>query len=255
MRPAVVVPCYNEEARLDLPAFSPLLEHCDVWFVNDGSSDGTGDLLDRAARADPGRIRVVHQNPNGGKGEAVRAGALAALDAGAPFVGYLDADLATPPLEFLRMLDVARDSGAAVVLGSRVRLLGRRVERDRTRHLLGRVFAATASLLLDLPVYDTQCGAKLFRADPLVSVAFSEPFVSRWAFDVELIGRLLEPPDGAAGLGADDFVEVPLASWVDVAGSKLTRRAMLSALWDLSLIASDLRARRARVRGARGRAR
>ena len=73
-----------------------------------------------------------------------------------------------------------------------------------------------ASIILKLPVYDTQCGAKAFRASAALSRALEEPFHARWAFDVELIGRLL-----ANGLGCRDFVEVPLRRWVDVGGSRL----------------------------------
>jgi hypothetical protein len=140
-----------------------------------------------------------------------------AIAAGAQFVAYLDADLSTPVEEMLRLVDVAQQSaGIDVVLGARVALLGTTIERKRWRHYVGRVFATLASTILGLPVYDTQCGAKVFRATDALTRALAAPFAARWAFDVELIGRLL-----LGGSGRDRFVEVPLREWCDVRGSKL----------------------------------
>jgi len=139
-----------------------------------------------------------------------------------------------------------------VVLGSRVARMGAEILRHPMRHYLGRVFATAASLVLGAVVYDTQCGAKCFRDSPALRSALGRPFLSRWAFDVELLGRLLTGEPGVAPLDASAFVEVPLLRWRDVAGSKLRARAMVGAVIDLVRIRRDLR-RRARARsGADG---
>ena len=165
---------------------------------------------------------------------------------GAQEVGYADADLSTSPEELSRLAKELEVRGVHVVLGSRVRLLGAQIDRRPLRHYLGRLFASVASLALRLPVYDTQCGAKFFRAGPALRHALAEPFHSRWAFDVELIGRLLRSPE--TPLSAADFVEVPLRHWADVNGSKLSPLAALRAGFDLFLIGYRLRRR---GRGAR----
>ena len=146
-----------------------------------------------------------------------------ALGRGAGLVGYLDADLSTPPGELFRLRAAFDRPGVEAVLGARVALLGTDIERSAARHYLGRVFASLASLILRARVYDTQCGAKLFRASPALEAALAAPFLSRWAFDVELLGRLLTGNDQVPGLPLSAVVEVPLTTWHDVKGSKLGR--------------------------------
>jgi glycosyltransferase involved in cell wall biosynthesis len=238
----LTIPCFNEATRLDVAEVGKLLAdpRVDVLFVNDGSTDATGALLDGLARDHAPRVRALHLEKNGGKGEAVRRGMLEALRLGSPVVGYLDADFATPPRELVRLLDALEESGAAVVLGARIARLGALVERNPARHYLGRVFATAASTVLELAVYDTQCGAKLFRDTPALRAALASPFRSRWAFDVELIGRLTggEPP-----LSKEDFVEIPLGEWRDKRGSKLAGPAMLKAGIDVLKLGADVASR------------
>jgi glycosyltransferase involved in cell wall biosynthesis len=224
-RVVVVVPCYDEAGRLDTAAFrafrveSPRVSFC---FVNDGSRDGTLAVLRRLCDEAPGLGFVVDQQPNRGKAEAVRQGLLAALGTGAGLVGYWDADLATPLVEvarFCRVLDERPQ--VELVLGSRVRLLGRSIERSPLRHYLGRVFATGASLTLSLPVYDTQCGAKLLRATGDVRAILAEPFLTRWVFDVEILARLARLARGSVVPVESRVYELPLRSWRDVPGSKV----------------------------------
>jgi dolichyl-phosphate beta-glucosyltransferase len=161
--------------------------------------------------------------------------------AGAPTpdsVGFWDADLATPLAdigEFQAVLD-GRPALLAV-FGSRVNLLGRSVKRRLARHYVGRVFATAASAMLRLPIYDTQCGAKLFRNTPEVRATFAERFVSRWIFDVELIARLRDELAAHGGPAARDVIyEFPLMVWRDVAGSKLRARHFVTVFVDLCRI-------------------
>jgi glycosyltransferase involved in cell wall biosynthesis len=241
----IVIPCFNEEARLDPEAVRALLvEGVRVILVDDGSRDGTAALLRRVEAENPGRVRALILPRNGGKGEAVRQGMRAALDDGAWSTGYVDADFATPPSEILRLRAEFVERGAEVVLGSRVRRLGSHIDRRPARHYLGRIFATAASLALGIAVYDTQCGAKIFRDSPALRAALAAPFTSRWAFDVELLGRLLRPTSAdVPPLTAERMIEVPLRAWRDVAGSKLRGANMLKAGLDLARIGVRARAR------------
>jgi glycosyltransferase involved in cell wall biosynthesis len=245
----VVVPHYNEAARLridDFRDYAARNPRTGFLIVDDGSTDGTGDLIRDALSSGDLGLRLHSLPENQGKAEAVRVGMRRALEADPLMVGYWDADLATPLGELdgmLRVLDDRHDLDA--VLGSRVRLLGHDVRRSPWRHYLGRVFATVASLILELPVYDTQCGAKLFRTGPVLRSALAEPFQSRWIFDVELLARL----HAARGASiVERLVEYPLREWRDVAGSKLGPMHMARAGVELVGIRSSLR----RARGRRG---
>ena len=195
---ALVVPCYNEASRLDPEAFLRFVTthpRVQLVLVDDGSSDGTGEILeaDPRGRACVGDDAATLAEP--GKAEAVRAGILAGLAQRAALVGYFDADLATPLRAVDDFLAVLRDRPAVeFVLGSRVMLLGRDIKRKATRHYLGSVFATAVSHVLDLPVYDTQRGAKVLRANSATATLFDTPFRSAWIFDVELIARYLRLP-------------------------------------------------------------
>jgi glycosyltransferase involved in cell wall biosynthesis len=240
-RRTVVVPCFNEAQRLDGPAVLALLddERTDVLFVDDGSTDATRVVLTDLVRDMGGRARVLGLDENGGKGEAVRRGLRAAIDDGADVVAFLDADLSTPVDEMLRILAVLDErDDIEVALGARVALLGRAIERTPSRHYLGRVFATVASTMLGVRVYDTQCGAKAFRVTDTLRGALSSSFSSRWAFDVELLARLLQ------AMAPSKLVEVPLHRWHDVKGSKLSPRAMARAGVDLLRIGAAARRER-----------
>ena len=246
----VVVPCYNEADRLDAaPLLAYVDGHADAAFllVNDGSTDATAEVLERVAAQRPGRIRALQLSPNRGKAEAVREGLRDALAAGAEIVGFLDADLSTPPGQLDDLRAALARPGVEVALGARIGMLGYDIDRSAVRHYLGRVFATAASLILRARVYDTQCGAKLFRAGPALADALSAPFLSRWAFDVEFLGRLLIGSPAVPPLPLKAIVEVPLPVWHDVKGSKLGLGGMARTLRDLALVANDMAARRRAV--------
>ena len=249
----VVVPCFNEARRLDAWTFGRFAAgrgRVRLLFVDDGSTDGTFLLLDRLRRSHPDRIAVLRLERNAGKAEAVRRGLLRAFEDGPSFAGYWDADLATPLDaigEFLGVLDARPD--LEMVLGARVRLLGRVIERRWHRHVLGRAFATAASLALGLAVYDTQCGAKLFRASPGLRRLFDEPFRSRWIFDVEVLARWIADRREFGGPPIEESVlEFPLTTWRDAPGSKLRPRDFIRAAADL--LAIRLRDSKARARPA-----
>ena len=235
----LVVPCYNEAGRLPVSHLeSYLREHPEgrVCFVDDGSRDRTRDVLEQIQSRLPAQTTVLGDGVNRGKAGAVRLGMLHALsETDAALLGYWDADLATPLPELDLLVAACTHAPERIAaIGSRVKRLGTRIVRRPIRHVLGRLFATCASLVLDLPVYDTQCGAKLFHRDA-AAIGFREPFLSNWLFDVEVLARLRNHYGTAAA--AQQIIEVPLGTWADIEGSNLRAGAFIRAPLDLWRIA------------------
>jgi dolichyl-phosphate beta-glucosyltransferase len=241
-RVTLVVPCYNEAARLQPSAFVRFAERePDVHFVfvDDGSRDATRAMLLALCRSAPERFELVVLAENRGQGEAVRAGIQRAFARGDEYVGFWDADLAAPLSEVPRFIDLLdRDDRCLFALGSRRRTAGA-IERHPLRHLLGRLFALVARAVLGIPLHDTQCGAKFFRRSPEVDQLFARPFISRWIFDVELIARLIRC-SGSRGDAQLRLAELPLRSWREVAGSRLRVADFARAPFEMLRIGREL---------------
>lgn len=235
-RTVIVIPCYNEAKRLEAGKFARFRDpSVRFLFVDDGSTDATVEALEALRLSNPDAFEVCRLSRNAGKAEAVRSGFLRAFELRPDYVGFWDADLATPLdaiLPFRDLLDARPE--IEMVFGSRVRLLGRAIERNEFRHYLGRAFATAVSLALNIKVYDTQCGAKMFRRTPQLVALFGTPFLTRWIFDVEIIARLIQARRGTDLPPAEKVIwEFPLSEWRDVKGSKIRGRDFIEAAFEL----------------------
>jgi len=184
---SIVVPAFNEARRIGdsiqkIDAFireSPL--SFEVIVVDDGSKDATPAIVEKAGIAG---LRLIRNQQNHGKGFAVREGVLAASG---NYVLFTDADLSAPIAEVNKLLEVATRDGADVVVGSRA-LDRKYIERHQSglRELGGIVFNFMVRMLLGLPIYDTQCGFKLFHTERTRHV-FEQLTTFGFGFDPELL--------------------------------------------------------------------
>ena len=184
---SVVIPAYNEEARLGstLEKIAAYIAErqldAEILVVDDGSKDQTAALAESAL---DGRGRVLRNPGNKGKGYSVRQGVLAARGR---WVLMTDADLSTPIEDYEKLATVARDHDVDVVIGSRALDESQvEVRQGALRQLMGKTFNKIIKLATGLRFNDTQCGFKLMdreRVKPL----FERMVVDRFAFDVELI--------------------------------------------------------------------
>lgn len=234
----LVVPFYNEARRFDAPRFAAFLEESPATrlvLVDDGSTDATRSLLEALCDSAPGRAELVVLAANRGKAEAIRAGVQRALEHAPARIGYWDADLSTP-LDALHRFEeiLAERPEIEIVQGARVQLLGRRIVRSALRHYAGRVGATAISHVLGLQVYDTQCGAKLFRGSELARSLFDEPFIGRWLVDVEVLARFVRLREARGGVPAEQAIyEYPLEAWRSMPGSKVGPLDYLRSARDL----------------------
>jgi glycosyltransferase involved in cell wall biosynthesis len=187
---SVVVPCFNEEARigetlrLTLEYLAANAAESELIVVNDGSTDATGTIAREILSETKIATRLLENFPNRGKGAAVRSGLLAARE---PIGLFFDADLSTPLTQTPKLIDPIANGEVDIAFGSRAldrSLIG--IHQPWRREQGGRVFNLLVRVATGLPFWDTQCGFKAFRLDvcrPILEAARLDGF----AFDVELL--------------------------------------------------------------------
>jgi dolichyl-phosphate beta-glucosyltransferase len=192
---SIVIPCYNEEKGISISEYSNFLDNnpeAFICFVNDGSTDKTLEVLNVLKEKYSDQIHILSLKKNSGKAEAVRAGINYCNQTFKhQYVGYLDADLATTLEEFIE-LHSHMHGEVIFTFGSRIRKIGSTIERKNSRFFIGRVVATLISNILDIKVYDTQCGSKLFTKE-ISEELFQKEFISKWLFDVEIFYRMIHP--------------------------------------------------------------
>ena len=211
---SIIIPAYNESARLGttldrvLSYVSSEQWDAEVIVVNDGSRDGTADLIREYTKRHPG-LRLLENPGNRGKGYSVRNGM---LKASGELLLFSDADLSSP-IEEAPKLFAAIHGGADVAIGSRWLRPELQTQRQSPlRQFYGRAFNVALRILLGLNLKDTQCGFKAFTRDAAKKI-FPEQQIERWGFDPELLylARRLKMK----------IAEVPVA-WAHVEGTRIS---------------------------------
>ncbi len=222
-RVLVVVPTYEERDNLGpvLRRLRAAVPESDVLVVDDASPDGTGQLADTLAAADP-QLQVLHRPAKAGLGPAYTAGFGWAADRGYDVVVEMDADGSHAPEELPRLLAALR--GADVALGSRWVPGGAVRNWPRWRLVLSRGANAYARLVLGLPVQDATGGYRAYRRPVLDALDLPTVASQGYCFQVELAWR--------AWRRGYSVVEVPITFVERATGrSKMSRAIVAEALW------------------------
>ncbi|HEV2074542.1 MAG TPA: polyprenol monophosphomannose synthase [Thermomicrobiales bacterium] len=233
MAVTVVIPTYNEFENIDALVEEVLtLEPVpQVLIVDDSSPDGTGELADQLAREHPGQVFVLHRTEKEGLGRAYIAGFQRALELGSSHIAQMDADHSHRPSDLQIMIDVAAETGADLVLGSRYIAGGRTVGWPWHRKLISRAGGFYAGTILGVPIRDLTGGLKLWTSETLRDIDLMSIHSDGYSFQIETTYRALQ---------RKHMVEqVPITFTDRVAGaSKLSRRVVIEAalmVWPLRL--------------------
>ena len=230
---AIIIPCYNEALRFPVNRFVSFIKKnfaASIYFVNDGSSDNTDSVLEDLRIKFPKNINVINQEKNEGKAAAVRLGINSALKNNKfDRFAFLDADLSTS-IEECILLSEKITKETCFVFGSRIKKLDNNIQRKAYRFIIGRVIATFISKMLRLPIYDSQCGCKIFSRE-WATLIFNEAFLTRWLFDVEIFYRLIN--HFGRNKIQTKILEVPLSAWIDSENSKVSLFYGIKVWFDL----------------------
>jgi dolichol-phosphate mannosyltransferase len=221
----VILPTYNEAENLP-PIAAAILEAlpgATLLVVDDSSPDGTGELAEQLATADP-RIRVRHRSAKQGLGKAYLDGFGVALDGGAETIVQMDADWSHDPASLPSLIAPIVGGVADLVIGSRYTTGGAVEDWGILRRIISRGGSLFAKVVLGLKPSDLTGGFKAWRASTLASVPFGGVRAGGYVFQIEMTYR-------ASRLGAR-VAEVPI-TFKDrrVGQSKMSRRILVEALF------------------------
>ena len=189
-RTLVIIPTYNERENLPLIVRRVQQARPDVHIlvVDDASPDGTGELADELAQADPERLHVMHRAGKGGLGAAYVAGFGWGLDRGYAVLVEMDADGSHPPEQLHRLLD-AIDRGADLVIGSRYVKGGEVCNWPRRRLILSRTANTYSRILLGVDIHDITAGYRAYRREVLEKIDLSTIDSKGYCFQIDLTWR------------------------------------------------------------------
>lgn len=223
MRPAlVIIPTYNERENLPgiVPAVLAVDARVDILVVDDHSPDGTGQVADELAAADP-RVHVLHRTGKQGLGKAYLAAFQWGLARPYKLLVEMDADFSHHPSYLPPLLDAARE--ADLVIGSRYVPGGGTRNWGVARRVISRGGSAYARAVLGIDVRDLTSGFKCFQRRVLETLDLAAVTTSGYGFQIELTYRALR-----AGFKVR---EIPII-FEDrrIGASKMTRAIFLEAL-------------------------
>ena len=222
-RVVIVMPTYNERQNLEGMAsrIRESVPDADLLVVDDNSPDGTGDLADKLAEADP-HVHVMHRTEKAGLGRAYVAGFTWALDNGYNRIVEMDADGSHRPEDLPKLLTAVTKADG--VIGSRYVPGGTVVNWPKSREALSRGANVYVRLVLGISVHDATGGYRAYRADTLSAIGLDTVDSQGYCFQIDLTMRAIK--------AGRTVTEVPITFTERTHGrSKMSRGIIIEALW------------------------
>lgn len=235
----LVIPVYNEEARLNFDYFKEISDLSGIFilFVNDGSTDRSGELIECFVESIT-NCSYVSLSQNLGKAEALRCGFLElSVKPDIKYLGFLDSDAAFSVDDIIRISSLINsghyNSRASNIWwwSSRKKNSNNQINRRLLRHLIGRLLSKIVQIGFDSLPYDTQSGFKLFQVTPALISILEYPMKTKWFIDMELLMRIKKVRDTTL-----EIKEFELSKWDDISGSKISLKSVFLIIRELVIV-------------------
>lgn len=221
----IVLPTYNEHENVErmLRAIRDAIAEADVLVVDDGSPDGTAEIVERVG-SELDRIELLRRGAKGGLGAAYRAGFRIALARGYDVVVEMDADFSHEPAVVRQLVAPVLAGEAELVIGSRYVPGGSTPDWPKNRRLISRTGNRYLRLMLDLPIADATAGFRAYAAHALAKIDLAGLQAGGYVFQVEMADRIVQ--DGGR------VIEIPITFHDRAFGnSKMSSKIVREALW------------------------
>ena len=243
----IVVPCFNEETRLRMSYWEdviPTSKQVSWLFVDDGSTDRTVERVEHLLKFQ--NVQLYSLGKNYGKAEAIRLGLTLKLNSQFKVFGYLDADCAFLKADIFDLISLfcaklEVDQDVDCLIGSRVKLSGREINRKPTRHYISRILLTVINFKWKEAPYDTQSGFKLFRNRPVFKEVLAQKFSTKWFIDLEIFSRIIFVQKRIK------IWEEPVSYWQEIPDSRISKLKiwliLIEAIFARSLISKAVKQR------------
>lgn len=185
----VIIPTYNEKENIEaiIRAVMALEDNFDILVIEDGSPDGTADIVKRLMAGDfKGRLHIIERTGKLGLGTAYITGFKWAIEQKYDFIFEMDADFSHDPKDVPRLLKEVRDNGYDVAIGSRYITGVNVVNWPMGRVLMSYYASKYVQFVTGIPVHDTTAGFKCYRRKVLETIDLDAIRFKGYAFQIEM---------------------------------------------------------------------
>lgn len=184
----IIIPTYNEKENIAniIPFTLQLSERFEILIVEDGSPDGTADIVRGLMNVYPNRIHMIERSGKLGLGTAYITGFKWALEQGYNYIFEMDADFSHPPKKLLELLNACENQGAYLSVGSRYVKDGKVENWPFDRLFLSWIASKYVRLVTGMRIKDTTAGFVCYRKDTLEKIDFNKITFVGYAFQIEM---------------------------------------------------------------------